>query len=625
MFEGILKKSGRVGNKISSAGGFFSRIRGISDLEQFSDLHLVVFLLLWAIPFYLLDLGALEFFRHTEADRTLIAWEMVSRNEYIVPHLLGSVILTKPPLFYWLIASAINFFGNAQEWIVRLPSALAAIAFVITQYGALRFAGARKTVAVLGSLFLGTGFFFFAELASVAEIDMVYGLLSAWALYGIYFEIVKESLVSTVLAYLSLGLAFLVKGPPSVVFFGVSTVLFFCYYIWFLREEDRDRKIRPVVLCCLWSNLFGLMVFIALVSTWLFTLANRVGWKSLKYQLKIEVLDRALASSTHHHGPLFYIWNSAAGLLPWSIFLLACFLNCFLKERRKTVATAEKWAGVFVDQRGYQQFVVFNILVVLVTLFFLSLAEGKSSRYFFPAYAFAMNLSLLSAYAIRNTSVEKILWFVGRWFSMICGLIFLIAPFVMHHFAEVPQQRIFLVSFLFLFILIILESACRKKSSRYAVIALLFLMCAVRFGEKTVFIPYRNVQKSVRPLAEAIDTMLAPKKPLYTIEMFERWVVYYLKRRGREVFRMTKALASTSNVSNQKVYLLLNDEEERWRVKQLKLLDTAVKVIREFGKGGDRLLLVEVDGKALMGLEPLHEIFPTIPTPAPSKFTVADT
>ena len=74
----------------ASRATFFSTFVGFSR----HDWKLVLGLSLYALCLNLYGVWALEFFRHTEADRSLIGWEMLQSGEFLVPHLLGSVILT---------------------------------------------------------------------------------------------------------------------------------------------------------------------------------------------------------------------------------------------------------------------------------------------------------------------------------------------------------------------------------------------------------------------------------------------------------------------------------------------------------------------------------------------------
>src|SRR2546425_1245025 len=84
---------------------------------------LTVLVFFWGLG----DIGLMSF---NEARRALPAQAMFLEGDWLLPHLNGELYLAKPPLLYWLAASASFLFGAANEWAVRLPSALAAAATV---------------------------------------------------------------------------------------------------------------------------------------------------------------------------------------------------------------------------------------------------------------------------------------------------------------------------------------------------------------------------------------------------------------------------------------------------------------------------------------------------------------
>src|SRR2546428_2651803 len=59
-----------------------------------------------------------------------IAHEMLSRGDWVIPHINGLPYLEKPPLYFWLTALTFQLFG-LSEWATRLWSALAALCTVL--------------------------------------------------------------------------------------------------------------------------------------------------------------------------------------------------------------------------------------------------------------------------------------------------------------------------------------------------------------------------------------------------------------------------------------------------------------------------------------------------------------
>lgn len=102
------------------------------------DLNKAYPVLLWAtviiaIIVFFWGLGSIDLMSLNEGRRALAVQEMVSSGDWLLPHLYGQLYLTKPPLLYWL-SSIFAMFGGVNEWTLRLPSALVAIAVLWMVY-----------------------------------------------------------------------------------------------------------------------------------------------------------------------------------------------------------------------------------------------------------------------------------------------------------------------------------------------------------------------------------------------------------------------------------------------------------------------------------------------------------
>jgi 4-amino-4-deoxy-L-arabinose transferase-like glycosyltransferase len=498
------------------------------------DIFLII---LVGLLFHLPGLGHLEFYRHTEADRTIIAWEMLKTGDFLVPHLLGSEILTKPPLYYWLVAGFLSLTGTVTEFTARLPSAFAAILEAVFFFILLIRAGFNRKDSLLGAAMLSTTFQLIT-LSSVAEIDMFFGLLSFLSLGLLYFALTEQSYQMLTASYLLLAIAFLAKGPPILFFFGMTTVFFTLY----LFAQERPRALLRFSLI---AHSGGILVASLIIGSWIFFLSERVGLDELKRQFSTEVVARVFEPSPQKRGVFFYFINILGGLAPWSIFLVY-----FVYKAYKT--TNE----VFSSSDSIKKLIIYSMIVVFGALFLLSLAEGKSSRYLFPVYPFAIILALSGLQQLRE-----------RW------------------------NRIDYLSY-----------------------CLIFLMLIVRVGERTVYAVDRNQSRRVSQIASEISKMVPENEPIYTVEVFERWYVFYLLKLGRTVQRITPATSIAPLTMNDRSYLLLNFDEESWRYLQLKQYDPSVKVLLDLKQPREHLFLLECSREALEHLHP-QEFIPTYPSP----------
>lgn len=573
---------------------------------------LSVFLLtLWTLLLSAPLLGALEFFRHTEADRTLISWEMLRDGDFLVPHLLGSVILTKPPLFYWLLAASIAVFGGVDEWVLRVPSLLSAVCLVLCNYLFLRriFCGSESasekrwsSFPLLSSLMLASAVLFM-ELSTVAEIDMTYGFLCALSLYLLFFSFRARATSLFLLAYFLAAVAFLVKGPPIIFFLLASTGLFYLYCRYFSGATEARPFSWPHFIIL---NICGVLIFCLPILLWLLSLAARVGWSAIYQALNVEIFERVFLPSTHERGVFFYLPKAFLILLPWSVFLPLALFAPALRE-------------FFQRKRAFKQlrqadFFVFCALVFLSALFMLSLAEGKSSRYLFPVYAFAINLCVYAAYAVNEKMLPMILR-LWSWLLFLLLALALLAPFFVS-LPGVSPKAFYLLGLIVVPTALFGLHACKRADLLQVFASFCLLIFCFRLGQLFVYAPYRNETRSVKTLAANISKILPANEPLYTIELFDRWVVYYILRSGREVYRLSpeRVSALLAGDPSRRVFILLKVDEELWRKEQLSYFDSSLRQLGLYNPERDSLALIETSAAALEYIKPLQS-FPTIPSP----------
>ena len=492
-----------------------SRIRSLSDSTII--LGLVGALSLLSLPL----LGIMEFSRHTEADRALIAWEMLESGNYLVPHLFGDVILTKPPLYYWLLSTTYWIFGEISEFTSRLPSFAMLAALAIAQYLTLRAQSWKKEDALVSCLVLITS----AQVliySFKAEIDLSYAALCSFSLFA---WMLRRPFITGVF----LATALLTKGPPALV-------LFFAFilgeFIFYERKPSFKSHLRLLGLALSAASIF--------VGTWFLLLSMQVGFTALIEVAHTEFIQRFLldpGTSTPTKAWWFYLARFPAGLLPGVLLLTLPIL--FSKE-------ANWKSDYFYTQK-------FFVIALYIAIF--SLASGKASRYLLPIYPIAS------------------IWLV-----------------------ESMREKSFYLT------------------RRDFVLILLSICLLVRVPYTTVYGTYQNNTRSVREIAAEIHTELPPTEPVYVLELFERWICFYLKKSGRNTLRVTPAIAQSWEREERFVTLLLNLEEEGWRIEELRSKGGDALIQHSWIKKGIAYTLVRIKAKDL-NLLSLQSDFPTSPTP----------
>ncbi len=331
-----------------------------------------------------------EFFRHTEADRTLIAWSMLERKDFVLPYLLESPILTKPPLFYWLAALTMRIFNSTAEWVPRLPSAVMAILLIQLQFWFTTQLQGERKLAFLSSLILLTSPLFL-QLASSAEIDSTFATLNALSLFSVLLAHRTGATRTFCLAYLASAAAALTKGPVALAL--TATIDLLCA---FRAARNRTRNPNgeadgPTALVRFTKSALRILLLSAAAAIpcilWYAEVSRQVGWPTVLGQQAYEITRRFSGSVTNEHGIFFYPGSLILGALPWTLLALYSL-----------------WRGT--KRRWHQSDLVDSALLVCVAvLTVLCCAKGKSSRYSLIIYPF---LSILLAAAIQRLTNPRL-------------------------------------------------------------------------------------------------------------------------------------------------------------------------------------------------------------------------
>jgi 4-amino-4-deoxy-L-arabinose transferase-like glycosyltransferase len=551
-----------------------------------------------AVNIYGLD--AMEFFRHTEADRTLIAWEMAETGDLVVPRLIHSVILTKPPLYYWVLSTWIKLVGSADEWVVRLPSVFAALLLVLTTCFFAKRGGFSTGLAILSAFILATSGQFLS-IANVAEIDMTFGAFSAIALFALFVGISRSSYLYFLLAYLGLGLALLTKGLPILFFFFVVQALFVGHR-WFHRVVHPKRDTVFLIA----ANLLGLLLLCGIIAPWLMALDRAVGLADYWAQTKVEVFDRVVQDVRYQRGPFYYFGVIAVGFAPWFIGILLAAGSWF-----KRYSLQQLPARDYSSDRD--QFLTYCLVVVGVVFTSLSMAEGKSARYLFPLVPFLSCVAAASFTFIWRGRNRELIFRAVKWFGLLLLVGLPIAAYAIHSRLDVGWDVLFIVGGLTAMVGAFLIFAGSKREVVLIIGGLAVMAFTYRVAEREIFAPLRNRELSVGWVAETINRELPAGARIYNLELFDRWLTYYLKRLGRETYRLESANLPDPQAVNGRSFVLISGNEEAWRVDEVRAVDPTSVVVRNFAGTRDKFILLEMSSESLSRLR-FTRMFPTYPS-----------
>ncbi len=331
-------------------------------------------------PLLLVGLLALYLlFFHRLADRDL--WsshearaamdaQTVLDDDWVLPHLYdGQPELQKPPLYYWLVAACAACRGGAvDEWAVRLPAALSALACVLLLVG-LGWRRGQLWVGLAAGLVLATTVHF-TWLARIGRIDMPLTLSVTVAVLA--FHLARPGETSRpwpllLLAYLALAAGVLLKGPIGLVLPAAVVAV----------QRLVEGAVPPPWRLRAWGHLihalglwWGLPLLLALTVPW-FVWANlRTAGEQFQVFFWYHNVARGLGGGgLRGHAWYRYLVYLGGDYLPWSPLLP---LAGWLWWRRG-------WGRKDADVR-------LGLVWFLTVFVILSLARFKRSDYLLPAF-----------------------------------------------------------------------------------------------------------------------------------------------------------------------------------------------------------------------------------------------
>jgi 4-amino-4-deoxy-L-arabinose transferase-like glycosyltransferase len=327
-----------------------------------------------------------------EPDFAQCVREMRETGAWLLPSLNGQPYAEKPILFYWLMkGSAIlfdrltggwGFVNQVAAWALRLPTVLASIAFL---FGFRRWTARflQADLADLAAMILAAVPIWLWQSQTI-QIDLLFAALLAWSWLcwlGGYLLIrdharplrIQEEKTWFLGAYLSLGLAFLAKGPLALV---LTLALLLAFLAWQRDFRALRAGLGP-----------GLLVLALVVLPWYLAAALK-GGAGYAYALVVhQNLERAVRAWDHQQPIYRYLEYLAGDFFPWTLLLPALVVFLVRGGARRSPSAR------------------FLILAALVPILLLSLAQSKQGKYILMIYPF---LALLLAALLQPLTVEAV-------------------------------------------------------------------------------------------------------------------------------------------------------------------------------------------------------------------------
>ncbi|HEY5644773.1 MAG TPA: glycosyltransferase family 39 protein, partial [Pseudomonadales bacterium] len=445
-------------------------------------------------------LGVPDIDYQVEALRAVVARTMMETGEWIVPYHRGGIYIAKPPLMYWIIASFSLPAGTVTELSLRLPSALATLAraFVILRWGRRR----SWPTAGLYASFLYLCLPLVLEKGTRGEIEMVLAACVMLALFILYESMEVHAgarFARTLAAYAFLGLGVLAKGPPALIFF---------FGTWLVYQTWRGwRGVRAR------DHLAGVAVVLLMSLAWILPLIHKVGWELPLKVLQVEAVDRVAQAHRGNEGPLyFYPLSIALAAFPAVVMLP------FIQARR---LAAQQPAFVFL------------LCWVAVPVVLFSLSDAKESRYLLPLYPALAVLGGLGLDHLCRRIAARPGAYLRRGLKAAIAAVGLIGPVLALAYERLlPGQGLRGLAWGALWVglcgvVFVAFSKGRLKATGVALLALLVVLKAIYV---TAYLPVREQRKSPREIAARVAARLPQDERLFAFRMMSSAFDYYIDR-----------------------------------------------------------------------------------------------
>ena len=299
-------------------------------------LILILFLILYFYRLGSVGLIDVDEPRYAEAGR-----EMLESGNWIVPYFNYEVRYDKPILFYWLEAVSMKLFG-VNEFAARFPSVAMSLLCLSMLFVLIKNIF-NFEVALVGVLILISCFEFVA-LSRFSVTDMTLSAFISSSFCSFYLGYnniinshkllhmqVKEFSCWYILGFIFLALAFLTKGPVSIILFLLVLVPFF---LWIGKLEYFYKNI---------SFWIGTVIFFLIIAPWYISVHCATGGDFTKVFFGLHNFSRYTSVVSGHRGSIFYfIPVVLIGFLPWIFFLPQAISSMFKEGMEKMQASPKE-------------------------------------------------------------------------------------------------------------------------------------------------------------------------------------------------------------------------------------------------------------------------------------------
>lgn len=347
--------------------------------------------------------------RMEEPRRALVALEMDLQENWIVPTIYGEPYYNKPPVWNWMIFAASKIFGSYSELAIRF---FAVFSLFLT--GTLAFWMGKTYVSELfghaSGLFLLMGVELYFVASQLGEIDLFYTLIT-FAQFCSMFHFFQRRNFFLLFAcsYVLTAVGLLTKGLPSLLFQGISLLVFFIY----TREWKRLFS---------FPHLVGIAFLFLLVSGYLTYYSSFNSTDGFLDRIWTESRDRTLLVKGYEAFIIHFFRfpvETLGSILPASLLIPFIIRPDFGKKVKEN------------------PFIFFCGVLFLANALVYWISPGTRQRYVYPLYPFLVGVLVYFAMEHGDELPQT-----GKVINIILGIIVAIVPLASLGLPFIPELSV---------------------------------------------------------------------------------------------------------------------------------------------------------------------------------------
>ncbi len=493
-------------------------------------------IIVFAIAFFGYKLGGIVPLSDHEGLVGVTARETL-QGHWLVPHFDGQIRLQKTPGMYWAVAILAKCFGQLNEFVIRLPSAISAcgVALLIGILAAKMFRRVTGIIAALATA--SSAGMLWQSHRGIADMLMTFFVTACFVCIYLGLKQIEEQNDSAsfkyfIGAYITFALGMLAKGPvPAPVVLIPITI----YLIW--SGHWRNWKKFHLII--------GLIICLVIIGAWVVPVLINV--ENAVWRWKAEYISRftgGFAKATDRPA-YYYIPQIFLLTLPWGIFLPAGIALTFNKQFKEK-----------------QRELMFIFLWFICGFIFFSLSKGKRAHYILPIVPPAILLSVTGMIYLLEIKLDKRL--VAKISIIVLSLICLTLAagyffYFQRHWPELGKYYIILAVIIIVGLTLSLELYLHVNLlSSVTVIA---VMCGIIFALIWPIVPkVSDPARNPKRAAKLIAQKTGKNAEIYFIGKANAPLIYYFGRNIPQIpdsQQIVDTILKAKNPKDAKIDLML--------------------------------------------------------------------